>query len=180
MRRPHLGLHHCRPSAGCQADFSPISQSFGGFPSSDKPTDPAEVAKAEAIATYVKYWDEMEKSYATGRVEGTDIKKFAAGAALARPEAEVPKIAKAGRAFTGEVGISTSTVTKADLDREVPSVTLSSCIDVTKWIPLDRKSGQPAALPSERLTRFVALTTLEKWPDGWKVLTDEPQTGRPC
>ncbi|MFD9517914.1 secreted protein/lipoprotein [Streptomyces sp. NPDC059979] len=122
----------------------------------------------------------MEKSYATGRIEGTDIKKYAAGAALTRPETEVPKLEKAGRVFTGDVGINNPTVTKADLERKIPSVTLSSCIDVARWIPVDRASGKPAALPTERLTKFIAITTMEKWPDGWKVLTDEPQSGRPC
>ncbi|MFI5808771.1 hypothetical protein [Streptomyces sp. NPDC051561] len=54
-------------------------------------------------------------------------------------------------------------------------VTLSSCLDISRWQVVDSTTRKPAILPKERLTKFVVVSTLERWSAGWKVIRDEPQ-----
>ncbi|MEV6653931.1 hypothetical protein [Streptomyces sp. NPDC051219] len=145
-----------------------------------KPADPTETAKADAIDTYMRYWQEMEHVYATAKVEGTDIKKYAAGPALSRTDVDTKRMHQSGRLFTGGVTVGNPTVTKTELGRKVPNVTISSCLDVSRWKVIDRATKKPVALPTKRLTKYVTVSTVERWSDGWKVIKDEPQTGQAC
>lgn len=168
----------------CSSD-APGDKPFKASPAPDlsqtaKPVSPDEAAKLAAVDTYKRYWGEMERVYATASVEGTLIKKYAAGAALGRPQADAARMATNGRGFTGHVGVNEPTVTKLDLARKVPSATISSCLDVSAWKVIERDTKKPVALPSNRLTKYVAIATVERWPDGWKVIKDDPQTGQPC
>ncbi|WP_174855774.1 hypothetical protein [Streptomyces rishiriensis] len=70
-------------------------------------------------------------------------------------------------------------VTKTELDSPTPRVTLSSCLDVSQWQPVIADTRKPVKLPTNRLTKYQVLTTLEKWPQGWRVVRDEPQ-GKKC
>lgn len=63
--------------------------------------------------------------------------------------------------------------------RTCPGPASSSCLDVTKWVILG-KSRTPVPLPSKRLTKHVVTVTVGYWSDGWRVLTDEPQSRQPC
>ncbi|MFI9772121.1 hypothetical protein ACIHJG_35455 [Streptomyces sp. NPDC052415] len=141
--------------------------------------DPTQAAEAEVIARYRAYWGEMERVYATASVEGTDIKKYAALAALSRPEHDAERMKKTGRVFTGSVTVN-SPDAEVHLNRKVPNATITSCLDVSQWKATDKDTGDPLPLPSERLTKYITIATLERWDDGWKVIEDEPQTGKAC
>lgn len=141
--------------------------------------DPSESAKKEAIDTYRNYWKEMEKTFASGTSRGTDLRQYAAGTALVVAEDAAKKRHAKGQMMTGGVVVANPTVTKIDMSRKVPSATLSSCLDITGWNVVERSSSKPVPLPSERLTRYVIASTIEKWPDGWKVIKDDPQV-KPC
>ncbi|MEJ8632318.1 secreted protein/lipoprotein [Streptomyces sp. MS2.AVA.5] len=121
----------------------------------------------------------MEKTFATGTSQGTDLRKYAAGTALFVAEDAAKKRHAKGQMMAGNVVVDIPTVTKIDINRKVPSATLSSCLDITKWNVVERASNKPVPLPSERLTRYVITSTVEKWPDGWKVIKDDPQV-KPC
>lgn len=144
-----------------------------------KPVDPTETAKKEAIGTYRDYWKQMEKTFASGTSQGTDLKQYAAGTALFVAEDAAKKRHAKGQMVTGSVTVDNPTVTKIDMNRKVPSTTLSSCLDITRWNVVERATNKPVPLPSERLTRYVIVSTIEKWPGGWKVIKDEPQA-KPC
>ncbi|MFF3326958.1 hypothetical protein [Streptomyces sp. NPDC002889] len=148
-------------------------------PSATKSADPTETAKNEAIGAYRNYWQQMEKTFASGTSEGTDLKKYAAATALIVAEDAAKNRHAKGQMMTGSVTVENPTVTKIDIDRKVPSTTLSSCLDITRWNVVERADNKPVPLPSQRLTRYVIVSTVEKWPDGWKVIKDEPQA-KPC
>lgn len=145
-----------------------------------KPVNPAETAKREALDAYARYWDELQLSYAKASTEGTDITKYAAGVALVQAEQDAKEMQKVGQVMTGSVRVGSPTVTRLDADREVPNAKISSCLDISRWDVVDRKTKKKAVMPSGRLTKYVIVGTIERWPDGWKVIKDEPQEGKPC
>ncbi|MET7714856.1 hypothetical protein [Streptomyces sp. NPDC005407] len=160
-------------SAGKDPKESPSTSA----PSSEstKTADPTEQAKADVISLYSQYWQQMERAYAKGSADGTDLKKYAAGPALVGAKQEIKGMYQADQIVTGKVTLGNPTVTKIDLTRKVPNATLSTCLDVSKWDVIDRKTKKKAALPKDRLTKYVSVATVERWPDGWKVIKDEPQ-----
>lgn len=137
--------------------------------------DPEEATKTEAINTYTSYWREMERGYAKGSSKGTALKDFAAGAALVSADNGMANMVKAGHLAVGKVTVGSPTVTQLDTSRQIPNVKLSSCLDVSHWDVINRETRKPVALPTERLTKYVVLSVIEKWPDGWKVIKDQPQ-----
>ncbi|MFC8953674.1 hypothetical protein ACFT8P_13730 [Streptomyces sp. NPDC057101] len=162
------------PSTDGPASGPTASTSTQAAPSPTKET-PEEAAKKEAVSAYLAYWNEMERVYAAASLDGTDIKKYAAGPALTRPRLESAHLKKTGRVFTGSVSVDNPTVTQANLDAKLPNVRLSSCLDVSAWKVIDTKTKKPVATPTKRLTKYVIVTTVERWKDGWKVISDEPK-----
>lgn len=140
------------------------------------PADPSEQTKSQLIALYRAYWDETERAYAAGTTKGTRLSEYAAGVAMASTTNDIAGQRKAGQVAIGEVAIKDSVVTAIDLDRKVPSATLASCLDIAQWELMDRTTRAKVDLPDERLTKFVMTSTFEKWPEGWRVVRDEPQS----
>jgi hypothetical protein len=121
----------------------------------------------------------MERVYAKASVKGTDIKKYAALAALSYAKNETAQLQKDGQRITGSIIVNNPSAV-ATLDRKVPNVVITSCLDVSQWKVIDADTRNPVPLPTKRLTRYIMIGTLERWDDGWKVIKDEPQAGRPC
>ncbi|MGP4001331.1 hypothetical protein [Streptomyces sp. 8N706] len=140
-----------------------------------KPADPAETAKKDAIAAYQAYWQEMEKLYADSTGKKAELKQYAASTALKNAEADAKRTHDRNRVHIGGVTVGNPTVTKLDMSREVPNVTVSSCLDISRWQVVDTTTKKPVTLPSNRLTKYVIVTTVERWPEGWRVIRDEPQ-----
>ncbi|MER8236131.1 hypothetical protein [Streptomyces sp. NPDC094049] len=143
------------------------------------PEDPAETAKKEAVATYLAHWKEVEKRYADKTGKSGDLKRYAAAAALAQVETGSADMRKKDAVVLGHVTVNNPTATSTDLDRKIPNVVLSSCLDISRWTVTDVKTQKPAAMPKDRLVRYVIKATIEKWPEGWRVIRDEPQ-GKTC
>ncbi|MFC8295592.1 hypothetical protein ACFUJ0_14200 [Streptomyces sp. NPDC057242] len=143
------------------------------------PLDPAEAAKKEAIATYLGYWQEMEKRYADKTGKAGDLKRYATSEALRNAELDAKRAHDRNKIHSGQVMVDNPTATKANLNRQIPYVELSSCLDITKWQVVDADTKEPATLPSNRLTRLVIASTVERWPEGWRVTRDKPQ-GKSC
>ncbi|MFF6903722.1 hypothetical protein [Streptomyces hydrogenans] len=160
------------PTTTAPASASPSSTTEA--PTTPTP-DPTEQTKTELIGLYRSYWAEMEKAYELGSTKETKLPTYAAALALAKTEKSVTRQSAAGRVLVGEVAVKNTTVTKLDLTRKVPSATLSTCLDISKWVLLDKATKKEVALPQERLTRYVVVTTLEKWAQGWRVVVDAPQ-----
>ncbi|MEV8535622.1 hypothetical protein [Streptomyces sp. NPDC051211] len=148
---------------------------------SQEQADPTEAAKADVVKVYAMYWKEMVRLFADPSANTSDsLKRYAASEALSKAETSAANLKARGRQLAGQPIIGNSAVTAVALDRQVPSVKLSSCMDVSNWHLIEKANGQPAPVPSERLVKYVVVTTAEKWPDGWKVIRDEPQEGQPC
>ncbi|WP_237297326.1 hypothetical protein [Streptomyces sp. 3211] len=142
------------------------------------PVDETENAKKEATATYQSYWKEMEKLY--GDPAGNSaLKNFTASAALDNAEADAKRAHSQGYVYEGSVDIVNSAVVGTELEGKTPQVSLTSCIDVSQWKVLDAKTKSPATLPSTRLTKYVIASRVERWPEGWRVVRDDPK-GEPC
>ncbi|MFB8441199.1 secreted protein/lipoprotein [Streptomyces niveus] len=121
----------------------------------------------------------MEDLYADKNGKVTALKQHAAGVALANAEADSKQMHDKGVIITGGVVVGNPTVTKVDVDRKIPNVTISTCLDVSGWNVIESDTKKPASLPSTRLTKYVIQAVVEKWPEGWKVIKDEPQ-GKAC
>ncbi|WP_327713688.1 secreted protein/lipoprotein (plasmid) [Streptomyces sp. NBC_00464] len=144
-----------------------------------KSADPSEAAKNEAVSTYKKYWKALERLYADSHGNPAALKQYAAGAALAGATSDAKSMHAKGNIITGNVAVGTPTVTKVDIDRKIPNAMISSCLDITDWTVVDSATKKAATLPSDRLTRYVVISTVERWPKGWRVIKDEPQ-GQKC
>lgn len=167
----------------CSSDGSssndPESSTTPSSTQSAKPADPTETAKSEAVGTYKAYWLEMQKLYADSSGKKSNLKQYAASSALTSAEADAKSTHARKLIHLGEVSVRNPTVTKLDIDRKVPNATLSSCLDISRWQVINTETKKPAALPTNRLTRFVVVSTVERWPEGWKVIRDEP-TDKTC
>ncbi|MEU5234625.1 hypothetical protein AB0G82_36065 [Streptomyces anulatus] len=162
------------PSNDAKATNSPSAS-----PSASKSVDPSEAVEAEAVKAYSGYWREMERAYAAADVKASKLTSYASGVALVKAQVETERMKKKGSTLSGGVTVTNSTVTQLDNSKKLPKAELSSCLDVSKWISLD-KEGKPVALPSTRVTKYVATATMERWTDGWRVLTAQPHADQPC
>lgn len=121
----------------------------------------------------------MEKLYADPAGKSAHLDRYAASAALKNAQTDAKRAHDDGNIIIGSVTISSSTATKTDTTGKVPNVTLSNCLDISKWETVDAKNKEPANLPANRLLKYVVVSTVEKYPEGWRVTRDEPQ-GKSC
>ncbi|MFI9358642.1 hypothetical protein [Streptomyces lydicus] len=144
-----------------------------------KPADPTETAKKDAVATYQTYWKEVAKLYADHSGKSSMLKQYAASAALKNVESDAKQAHHHNRIHIGKVTVGNPTVTELDLKSKTPRATLSSCLDISRWQVVDATTKKPLSLPSNRLTKYVIKSEVERWPGGWRVIRDEPQ-GKRC
>ncbi|MDX2565097.1 hypothetical protein PV371_36335 [Streptomyces sp. TX20-6-3] len=79
----------------------------------------------------------------------------------------------------GSVTVNNPTASSEGINREILNVVISSCLDISNWTVTEMDTHKPAALPKDRLLRYVIKATIEKWPEGWRVIRDEP-LGKKC
>ncbi|MDI5903537.1 MULTISPECIES: hypothetical protein [Streptomyces] len=173
-----LVLAACSSSDGTD-EATGQSPGVAQSPTLSASADPRETATRESIAAYVAYWQEMEKLYADPTGKGAHLDQYAASAALKNAEADAKRAHDRGLLYTGSVALTNQTVTKVNVSGKIPNATVSSCLDVSKWQTVDAKTKKPVSLPENRLTKYRVLSTVEKYPEGWRVTRDEPQ-GKPC
>ncbi|MFF0629921.1 hypothetical protein [Streptomyces sp. NPDC004296] len=150
-------------------------------PSTIQPTktpNTTETAKKEAIATYQAYWKEMEKLYADRSGASASLQQYAASAALKNAESDAKRAHDRGLLLIGNVTVSDSTAAKVVTKSKLDYAVISSCLDISKWETVNADTKKPVTLPSNRLTKYVIQSTIERWPEGWRVTRDEPQDKR--
>lgn len=135
--------------------------------------------QAEAISVYQAHWKQKQALYADTDADTDTLKQFAAAEALVGAKNDVQRMRDANQVITGKVTMGDQTVTKSDLNRKVPKLFLSTCLDITQWNVLDAKTRKPVSLPSTRLTKYTVDSLVEKWPQGWRVVRDRPM-GKKC
>ncbi|MEU5194506.1 hypothetical protein AB0G86_10660 [Streptomyces scabiei] len=148
-------------------------------PTASASADPKETAKKEAIAAYGAYWQEMQKLYADQTGKSAHLDQYAASAALKNAEADAKRAHDRGRIYTGSVALTDQTVTKVNVSGKIPNATVSSCLDISRWRRVDAETKKPVSQPENRLTKYLIVSTVEKYPEGWRVTRDEPQ-GKSC
>ncbi|MFI9213929.1 secreted protein/lipoprotein [Streptomyces sp. NPDC053253] len=121
----------------------------------------------------------MEKRYADKTGKAGDLNKYAAAVAQIQVEKDAEDFHKRGLVTTGTITVGNPTAVSADIDRKVPKVVISSCLDITQWQTIHSDTGKQATMPSNRLLRYVIKATVEKWDKGWVVIQDKPQ-GKKC
>jgi hypothetical protein len=189
-RRHVVGLAlACAAVAGCSSGDGDGGDAASAEPTaptmtpsttaSTAPADPDAAVKETALAVYQGFWREMQALYADRDGTTERLEAYAASETLSKARSDAGRAHAQGRIYRGTVTFSQATVTETALDSKTPRVTLSSCLDVSQWQPVDADTGKPVALPADRLTTYLVVTTLEKWPQGWRVVRDEPQ-GKKC
>ncbi|MDH6545116.1 hypothetical protein [Streptomyces sp. SPB4] len=166
-------------SSGNEKD-KPASPTATAAPSKSATLDPAEAAKAEALTAYKGYWTELPKAFAVPAIEGTDLKRYAAAEALNKAMETVANLKTNGRVMTGEPVVSNATVTGAELEKKTPNVSVSACLDISKWKITDKKTGQPAPVASSPVNKYVVTSLMERWDGSWMVLKYELHADQPC
>ncbi|NUK21674.1 secreted protein/lipoprotein [Streptomyces lunaelactis] len=121
----------------------------------------------------------MEKLYADPTGKRAHLDQYAASAALKNAQADAKSTHDRGLINTGEVAITDQAVTNVDTSGKIPNATLSSCLDISLWQTLHAKTKKPVTLPDNRLTKYVIVSTVEKYPEGWRVTRDDPH-GKSC
>ncbi|MEV6734812.1 hypothetical protein [Streptomyces sp. NPDC051364] len=158
----------------------PATPTVSAVPSKSASLDPAEVVKTEALTAYKAYWAELPKAFAIPAIEGTDLKRYAAFEALTKAQQGTANLKANGRVMTGQPVVSNSTVTAAELEKTTPNVTISSCLDVSNWKIVDKKSGAPAPAATSSVTKYVVTGHMERWDGSWKVLKEDLHADQPC
>lgn len=200
MRRVRSGTapHRGRALALLLAGLASVSGCTSGEPASPKPTtppspassaptratlspdSPEEAAKKQAVAAYQAYWAEMTKAFAVPAFEGTDLKRYAVADALANAQETITNLNNSKRTMAGKPLVSNTTVTGGELEKKTPNVSVSSCLDVSAWKIVDKKTGKPAPMPTNAARKYVITSLLERWNGSWKVLKDELHPDQPC
>lgn len=169
-------------SGGTSEESKPASTPSSSMPkpsvTPSKSVGPEAAGKAAVLQSYDRMWEEQVKAYATADLKGTELKKYAAGAALARAKVDVEGMRKKGIVTKGKPGHKTK-VTSTDLKRKVPSAELTDCVDTSTWKFVYRKSGKPVPLPEGAMPRYVTKVKAEKWGKQWMLLELTP-TQRAC
>lgn len=176
-------------AVGLLAGACSTSHSEGKSPEAKKPTSKPtssatsaqDAAKTEVLDAYGQYWSATQAAFAKASTNGLHVDKHASGKALAEVEGTVKGLHKNNVVFHGKpTRLHTEVVDVTGKTKgKVPSAQLRECIDVSKWLPVNRKTGKPEPLPKERRKKYVETAKVEKWGKAWKVLTVN-QLDRAC
>ncbi|WP_329529360.1 hypothetical protein [Streptomyces sp. NBC_01462] len=154
-----------KPAAPSQSRASTIAPS---------PADPQATEKKAVLSAYSSYWQEQVTAYKTGSVNGTRLKKYAAGAAVARVESDLASMKDKDVTTNGRPSHDVR-VTALATSKQVPSATLSDCLDISDWKWTYRTSGAAVPSPKTQLTQYRTIVKAEKWGNQWMILSATPQ-----
>lgn len=155
--------------AGCSDSGSDTSSKPSPTPTavSPSPSFTADAEDAAVIAAYTSSWDAQTEAYSKASSAGTDLKKTTTLRALFDVEHDLSVMRKAGQVTTGKPVINPKVVKVTDA--EIPTATVTDCVDTTNWTLIDKASKKKVPLPATRLIKYVSTATLEKWGTKWMV-----------
>ncbi|MFE5885967.1 hypothetical protein [Streptomyces hydrogenans] len=142
--------------------------------------DPQTAEKEAVLKVFASMWAERAKAYAKADIKGTSLEKYATTDALGRIRLDLARMQEAGTVVRSAPRQTAATVTSLDLTAEIPTATLTSCVDMTTYEAYSTKRKEVIPLPAEQPLRYAASTTLQKWDDGWIVTTYTPEGKRSC
>ncbi|MFD9284671.1 hypothetical protein ACFWD7_46895 [Streptomyces mirabilis] len=171
------GLAACS-SSGDGADASPSrppATTPRAVPSpSPSPADPKAAEERAVLDAYRHYWTEQAKAYKNGTITGTALTTYAVGDALSRVESDL-RTMKSNGVIADGAPRSNASVTRLDLQAQVPSATLSDCLDISSWKRLYRSTRKEVPTPKGRIDHYKTDVKAEKWGKQWKILSATPR-----
>ncbi|MFH9959678.1 hypothetical protein ACH4OX_36495 [Streptomyces roseolus] len=182
------GLALALALAGCAADTDAKSTTPTPLPAatSSEPApaaasaDPQAAEKAAALKVFASMWAERSKAYAKADAKGTVLEKYATTEALGKMRLDLARMKEAGTVVRGAPRQTGTAVTALDLTADIPTATLSSCVDMTTYERYDTRAKKVIPLPAEQPMRYAATATLEKWDAGWIVTAYTPHGQQTC
>lgn len=152
--------------AGCGSDHPSATASSSPSAASASPSpDPTAEAKQQAIAAYEGMWAAETKIYTSGSLLNTDLQKYAADKALAGIRASEVYYQNQNLVLKGAPKLSPK-VTDVDLSGNPKTVHITSCVDSSNFLPVDKKTGKPAKLASNVFRHVETATAIDdngKW-----------------
>jgi hypothetical protein len=169
-------------AAGCSSskhtDALPPTSAAPATSASASPSDPAAADKAAVLDVYSKFWAEQVKAYAQGQVTGTDLNKYAANLALSSARAGVNNDTQAGFVLKGAPK-NDAKVDAIDVTASPKKATLTDCLDVSGWTPVDIKTGAAKPVTNKNLKYVVTATALLEG-SAWMITEINSDMSRPC
>lgn len=165
-----------KPSAGPKPmPTSPVSAqpSATAAPSN---ADPLAAEKEAALDSYQNFVAERTEAYKTVDYKSTSLDKYSSGKAIQQVYGGVQSLRSAGNHMQGTFKTSPE-VTKITTSGQLPKATITSCVDVSKFLVID-KAGKTVPHAGQ-LNQYITVTSLEKWPNGWMIVNERPE-GRTC
>lgn len=123
-------------------------------------------------------WAEQVKAYAQGTSDGTDLEKYATDQAVSKVRISVYKNRQAGIVFKGAPRSSPS-VPYVDLSASPQQATITDCVDISAWTPVDATSGAAKSVTNPQL-RFAATAAARTVGTEWKISDFSSDKTRPC
>jgi hypothetical protein len=165
-------------AAGCASSGKPAAVSSPSAVASPSTPAPDAAAKAQVLATYRGMWADMVKIYGSGTLEGTDLQTYAADKALAGIKASELYYQEQNLVVKGEPVLSPQ-ITSIDLSANPPTAQITSCVDSTHFLPVDKNTGKPAKLASN-VFRHVENSTAIEDEGKWVIIESVIQQDQSC
>lgn len=169
-----LPLSGCSGSGGDKAVRTPAPSTARASTVAPSPTDPQAAEKKAVLSAYSSYWREQVSAYKAGTVKGTRLKAYAVGAAVTRVVGDLASMKDKGIAADGRPSHDVR-MTALATNKQVPSATLSDCLDISQWKFTYRKTGAAVPSPKTQLTQYRTIVKAEKWGNQWMILSATPQ-----
>ncbi|MER6521791.1 hypothetical protein ABT246_33660 [Streptomyces sp. NPDC001553] len=140
--------------------------------------DPQEAIKAEVRAAFDQYWTALTAAYAKADEQGSNLNKISSGSAYAQTLGDLVTMRKSNQVVTGKAAHSGTTIEFKQGTR-LPTATVTACVDISQWKPVNKDTGKEVQLPPERRLRYITKLTAEKWSSGWMFIEEDVE-GRAC
>lgn len=168
-------------TAGCSTNVSDTAQKSPS-PTTASPTNTVSAAEAQArkdvIAAYQGMNNEQVKAYAKSSLAGSNITKYATGAALRDTKDTVFVNMQNGIIVKGEPKV---TVTEDDvaIDATGTRATLTVCFDLNTWESVDKKTGK-SVTPPNQVKRYTTVAHLQEQGSRWLVIDEKADKAKTC
>ncbi|MPY30123.1 hypothetical protein FNH09_01960 [Streptomyces adustus] len=165
----------CSSSGDGKAEESPSASTAS--PTNSPNAEEAQ-ARKDVIAAYRGMNDEEVKAYAKSSLAGSNITKYATGAALRDAKDTVFVNMRNGIVVRGEPKV-TATEDDVALSAAGTRATLTVCFDLNTWESIDKKTGE-SVTPPKQVKRYVITAHLQKQSSEWLVTDEKANKEKTC
>ncbi|MEU6405354.1 hypothetical protein [Streptomyces sp. NPDC046985] len=149
-------------SAKASASPSPSKTSASPSP------DPTATAQEQVLTAYRGMWAEQTKIYSSGSFKGARLEKYAADNALTKVKLAAQYYQSNDLVVRGAPILSPK-VTDLSLDSSPKSATIVDCVDSSKFIPKNAKTGKKSDLGGSN-RRHVQTSKAYLGSGGWMIV----------